>query len=70
VARTSAILLAALLTEPGAGSKCGYGLNTIASTTIVAGGKGPAPSFVWLAYSSIAVYDAVNAIDGSSSLLL
>jgi hypothetical protein len=39
--------------------------NTIASTTIVAkGGKGPAPSFVWLAYSSIAVYDAVNAIHG------
>jgi hypothetical protein len=39
--------------------------NTIASTTIVAkGGKGPAPSFVWLVYSSIAVYDAVNAIHG------
>jgi len=39
--------------------------NAIASTTIVAkGGKGPAPSFVWLAYSSIAVYDAVNAIHG------
>jgi len=39
--------------------------NTIASTTVVVGGgKGPAPSFVWLAYSSIAVYDAVNAVHG------
>jgi hypothetical protein len=39
--------------------------NTIASTTIVTnGGKSPAPSGVWFAYSSIAVYDAVNAITG------
>src|SRR3984957_7360972 len=39
--------------------------NTIASTTIVTnGGKSPAPSAVWFAYSSIAVYDAVNAITG------
>jgi hypothetical protein len=29
-------------------------------------GQRPAPSFVWLAYSSIAVYDAVNAIRGES----
>ena len=39
--------------------------NTVASTTIVTnGGKSPAPSGVWFAYSSIAVYDAVNAITG------
>jgi hypothetical protein len=37
--------------------------NGIASTTIVAnGGKPSATSAVWFAYSSIAVYDAVNAI--------
>src|ERR1700757_1065602 len=37
--------------------------NGIASTTIVAtGGKPSATSSVWFAYSSIAVYDAVNAI--------
>ena len=39
--------------------------NSIASTTIVTnGGKSPAPSAVWFTYSSIAVYDAVNAITG------
>lgn len=39
--------------------------NSIASTTIVTnGGKAPGPSSVWFAYSSIAVYDAVNAITG------
>src|ERR1700686_3398454 len=39
--------------------------NTIASTAIVTnGGKSPAPSSVWFAYSSLAVYDAVNAITG------
>src|SRR5579859_6855924 len=37
--------------------------NGIASTAIVAkGGKPSATSSVWFAYSSIAVYDAVNAI--------
>ncbi len=37
--------------------------NAIASTTIVAnGGKAPGASGVWFAYSSLAVYDAVNAI--------
>jgi hypothetical protein len=37
--------------------------NEIASTTIVAkGGKPSATSSVWFAYSSIAAYDAVNAI--------
>ena len=39
--------------------------NAIASTTIVAnGGKSPGASSVWFAYSSMAVYDAVNAITG------
>ena len=39
--------------------------NSIASTTIVAnGGKSPGASSVWFAYSSLAVYDAVNAITG------
>ena len=37
--------------------------NTIASTTIVAnGGKASVASGVWFAYTSIAVFDAVNAI--------
>src|SRR5579862_8319601 len=39
--------------------------NSIASTTIVTNaGKNPAASAVWFAYSSLAVYDAVNAITG------
>jgi hypothetical protein len=39
--------------------------NTIASTTIVTnGGKSPGPSAVWFAYTSLAVYDAVNSITG------
>jgi hypothetical protein len=39
--------------------------NAIGSTTIIAnGGKIPAPSTVWFAYSSLAMYDAVNAITG------
>jgi hypothetical protein len=37
--------------------------NAIASATVIAhGGKSPAGSGVWFAYTSIAVYDAVNAI--------
>jgi hypothetical protein len=41
--------------------------NSIASTTIVTnGGKAPGASAVWFAYSSIAVYDAVNAITGQN----
>ena len=37
--------------------------NTIASTAIVTnGGEGPGASGVWFAYTSIAVYDAVNAV--------
>jgi hypothetical protein len=39
--------------------------NAIASTTIVKnGGKAPGSAGVWFAYSSLAVYDAVNAITG------
>lgn len=39
--------------------------NGIASSTIVAnGGKPSATSSVWFAYTSIAVYDAVNAVHG------
>src|SRR5580704_3240390 len=39
--------------------------NTIGSTTVIAnGGKSPGASTVWLAYSSLAMYDAVNAITG------
>jgi hypothetical protein len=39
--------------------------NSIGSTTIVANaGKTPGASTIWLAYSSLAMYDAVNAISG------
>src|ERR1700683_2940332 len=39
--------------------------NTIASTTIVTnGGKSPGASSVWFSYTSLAMYDAVNAITG------
>ena len=39
--------------------------NGIASSTIVAnGGKPSVASSVWFAYTSIAVYDAVNAVHG------
>jgi len=39
--------------------------NVIAATTIVTNaGKGPAQASVWFTYSSLAVYDAVNAITG------
>jgi len=39
--------------------------NTIGSTTIVTNaGKYPAAAAVWFTYSSLAVYDAVNAITG------
>src|SRR5262245_1580353 len=37
--------------------------NTIASTTIVAnGGKASVASGVWFAYTSLAMYDGVNAV--------
>src|ERR1039457_6261501 len=39
--------------------------NAIGSTTVIAnGGKAPAPAAGWLASSSLAMYDAVNAITG------
>lgn len=39
--------------------------STIAATTIVKnGGKGPGAASLWLAYTSLAVYDAINAITG------
>ena len=39
--------------------------NTIASTAIVKnGGKSAGGSAMWFAYTSLAVYDAVNAITG------
>src|ERR1035438_4572953 len=39
--------------------------TTAASTAIVTtGGKGPGASFVWFTYTSLAMYDAVNAITG------
>jgi hypothetical protein len=39
--------------------------NAIGSTTVIAnGGKTPGASTVWLAYSSLAMYDAVNSITG------
>ncbi len=45
--------------------------NTVASTTIVKNaGNGPGAAGVWFAYSSIAVYDAVNAITRPVSALL
>src|ERR1700683_5428552 len=41
--------------------------NTIASTTIVTnGGTSPEASSVFFTYSSLAVYDAVNAITGQN----
>lgn len=39
--------------------------TAIGSTTIVANGGKPSPSsFLWFAYSSLAMYDAVNAVTG------
>src|SRR5450755_485987 len=41
--------------------------NAIGSTTVIAnGGKVPAASTVWFAYSSLAMYDAINAITGDN----
>src|ERR1700756_3376715 len=65
-ARTCTILLVILLagTATQAQNVVTEG-NAVASTTIVAnGGKPPAESTVLFAYTSIAVYDAVNAIHG------
>jgi hypothetical protein len=54
-----------LLTLNGNAQNVVTNWNTIASTAIVTtGGVGPGASGVWFAYTSIAVYDAVNAIHG------
>jgi len=37
---------------------------TASTTIVINGGKSPGASSVWFAYSSLAVYDAVNAITG------
>ncbi len=65
-ARTSAIYLAVLLAGAAAQAQnVVTDWNTIAATTIVTNaGKSPAASTVWFAYTSIAVYDAENAIHG------
>jgi hypothetical protein len=61
--KTFTILLFAAV--PLAASNVVTDWNTIASTTIVKnGGKPPASSPIWFAYTSLAVYDAVNAITG------
>jgi hypothetical protein len=59
----SCVLLSAAI--PLAASNVVTDWNTIATTAIVKnGGKAPAPAGVWFAYTSLAVYDAVNAITG------
>jgi hypothetical protein len=56
------LLLAAI---PLAASNVVTDWNTIASTAIVKnGGKSAGGSAIWFAYTSLAVYDAVNAITG------
>jgi hypothetical protein len=59
------ILTTLLLTNPLPAQNVVTDWNGIASSTIVAnGGKPSATSSVWFAYTSIAVYDAVNAVHG------
>ena len=59
----SNVLLSAAI--PLAASNVVTDWTLIASTTIVKnGGKAAGSSGVWFAYSSVAVYDAVNAITG------
>src|SRR5262244_3288109 len=62
--RTLVCLATALLTmQPLQAQNVVTDWNTIASTTIVTnGGKASVASGVWFAYTSIAVYDAVNAV--------
>src|SRR6202165_4660872 len=58
-----AVLLSAAI--PLAASNIVIDWNTIASTAIVKnGGKSAGGSAIWFAYTSLAVYDAVNAITG------
>jgi hypothetical protein len=57
------VLAALLLSAPLSAQNVVAEWNGIASSTIVAnGGKPSATSSVWFAYTSIAVYDAVNAV--------
>jgi len=57
------VLLSAAI--PLAGSNIVTDWNTIASTAIVKnGGKSAGGSAIWFAYTSLAVYDVVNAITG------
>ncbi len=59
------ILTALLLGTPLPAQNVVTEWNRIASSTIVAnGGKSSVASSVWFAYTSIAVYDAVNAVHG------
>ena len=61
----SIFLLAGLLAGTAQAQNVVADWNAIASATIVANaGKPPAESTVLFAYSSIAAYDAVNAIHG------
>lgn len=62
--QTSLVSLAALLAAAALnGQNAVTNWNTIASTTIVTnGGESPGASSVWFAYTSIAMYDAVNAV--------
>src|SRR5262249_53721543 len=65
--RLTLVLGTALLPQalPLAGGNVVTDWNTIASTTIVKnGGKAPSSSPIWFAYTSLAAYDAVNAITG------
>src|SRR3954453_5438172 len=58
-----AVLLSAAI--PLAASNVVTDWNTIASTAIVKnGGKSAGGAAVWFAYTSLAVYDAVNAVTG------
>jgi len=58
-----AILLSAAI--PLAANNIVTDWNTVASTAIVKnGGKSAGGSAIWFAYTSLAVYDAVNAITG------
>jgi hypothetical protein len=63
--RATVLGLAVLAALPLHASNVVTDWNAIASTTIVTiGGKAPAPSEIWFAYTGIAMYDAVNAITG------
>lgn len=69
-ARLAGAFVAIGLLSVGASANVVTDWNTIASTTIVKnGGKSPGASAVYFAYTSQAVFDAVNAITGDYRLL-